>query len=54
MARLIKEGVGPPLMRKEISSQFPANVISNQPSPMVIREGAKLLFHMCQHISTTH
>jgi hypothetical protein len=45
MARLIKEGSGPPLVRKEIISQYPANVISSQPSPMVIREGAKLLFH---------
>jgi hypothetical protein len=54
MARLIREGVGLPLVRKEISSQYPANVISSQPSPMVIREGVKLLFHMGQHVSTTH
>jgi hypothetical protein len=40
MAKLIKEGEGPPLVRKEISSQYPANVISSQPSPMVIREGS--------------
>jgi hypothetical protein len=46
MARLIRKGVGPPLVRKVLSSQYPANVISNQPSPMVIREGVKLLFHM--------
>jgi hypothetical protein len=46
MARLIREGEGPPLVRKEISSQDPANVISSQPSPMVIRERGKLLFHM--------
>jgi hypothetical protein len=54
MARLIREGVGPPLVRKEISSQYPANVISSQPSSVVIREGVKLLFHMGQHVSTTH
>jgi hypothetical protein len=35
-----------PLVRKEISSQYPANVISSQPSPIMIREGVKLLFHM--------
>jgi hypothetical protein len=54
MARLIREGVEPPLVRKEISSQYPANVISSQRSPMVIREGIKLLIHMGQHISTRH
>jgi hypothetical protein len=36
MARLIREGAGTPLVRKEIISQYPANVISSQPSPMVI------------------
>jgi hypothetical protein len=33
-------------MRKEISSQHPAKVISSQPSPMVIREGFRFLLHM--------
>jgi hypothetical protein len=54
MARLIREGAGPPLVRKEINSQYPANVISSQPSTMVIRKGVKLLFHMGQHVSTIH
>jgi hypothetical protein len=45
MARLIREWVGPPLVRKEISSQYPANVISSQPFPLVISEGVKLLIH---------
>jgi hypothetical protein len=54
MARLIREWVGLPLVRKEISSQYPAKVISSQPSPLVIREGVKLLIHMGQHISTKH
>jgi hypothetical protein len=46
MARLIREWVGPPLVRKKISSQYPANVISSQPSPLVIREWVKLLIDM--------
>jgi hypothetical protein len=54
MVRLIRGRAGPPLVRKEISSQHPANVIISQPSPMVIREGVKLLFHIGQHVSTTH
>jgi hypothetical protein len=33
-------------VRKEISSQHPAKVISSQPSPMVMREGGRLLFHI--------
>jgi hypothetical protein len=41
MARLIREWVGPPLVRNEISSKYPANVISSQPSPLVIREGGQ-------------
>jgi hypothetical protein len=32
----------------EISSQLPAKVISSQPSPMEIREGVRFLFHMSQ------
>jgi hypothetical protein len=54
VARLIREWVGPLLVRKEISSQYLANVISSQASPLVIREGVKLQIHMGQHISTTH
>jgi hypothetical protein len=54
MARLIREGAGPSLVRMEISSQYPANVIAASLPQMVIREGIKLLFHMGQHVSTTH
>jgi hypothetical protein len=51
---LIREGGRTPLVRKEISSYHPANVISSKPSAMVIREGVKLLYHKGQHVSTTH
>jgi hypothetical protein len=55
MGRLIREGAGPILVRKEISSQHRANVISSQPSPMGDKRwGVKLLFHWGQHVYTTH
>jgi hypothetical protein len=41
-------------VRKEISSQHPAKVISSQPSPMVIRGGSGSCFIWAEHVSTTH